>query len=145
MKYCNKCDTTKSLENFSKNKTAHDGKQNWCKICKNEANKVWENKNPGKANARAKAWDQANPGKASAKTAKRRAAKLKATVPWADKEAIERMYIIARFLTDKVGEPHHVDHIVPLQGKNICGFHVEYNLNVISAKDNCSKSNKFDQ
>jgi hypothetical protein len=90
-----------------------------------------------------KKWSAENKGKVNAISARRRAAKLNATPAWADKEAIDRMYIVSNFLTNKLDEPHHVDHVIPLQGKNICGLHVEYNLDVIPAVDNLSKGNKI--
>ena len=40
---------------------------------------------------------------------------------------------------------YHVDHRIPLQGKNVCGLHVAENLRVILARDNLRKHNKFVQ
>jgi 5-methylcytosine-specific restriction endonuclease McrA len=68
--------------------------------------------------------------------ASRRAAKLQATVSWADKELIKDMYLEAEYFQMEV------DHIVPLQGKNVSGLHWEGNLQLLSAKDNRIKSNK---
>lgn len=47
----------------------------------------------------------------------------------------------------KAGEPNgipfEVDHIIPLNGKNVCGFHMVENLHVITKTDNRTKSNKL--
>lgn len=79
----------------------------------------------------------------AAKDSKRRAAKLNAYVPWADQEKIRAIYQEAQEKTKSTGIQHHVDHIIPLQGKNICGLHVETNLQVITEKENLRKSNNF--
>ena len=78
-------------------------------------------------------------------TARRRAVKLKATPSWADKEAIKLKYSFAKFLeyTTMGLIKYHVDHIVPLKGKLVCGLHCEDNLQVLRAEDNVSKGNTF--
>lgn len=74
---------------------------------------------------------------------KRRAAKVSGTPPWANMNKIEGMYAKAARMTLRTGIVHHVDHIIPLQGKYVCGLHVETNLQVIQASDNLRKKNKF--
>lgn len=37
------------------------------------------------------------------------------------------------------GVPHHVDHIVPIAGKQVCGLHVHWNLRIITQAANVTK------
>ena len=76
--------------------------------------------------------------------AKRRAAKLERTVLWADHWGIKQYYIMVHKLTKLYGMEFQVDHKIPLQGKNVSGFHVENNLQIITAAENAAKCNRFE-
>lgn len=76
--------------------------------------------------------------------AKRRAFKLQRTPSWADMEAIKVIYRQARMLSTGTGVPHHVDHKVPLQGKQVSGLHVHQNLQILTGSENSKKSNRFE-
>jgi hypothetical protein len=100
-------------------------------------------KNRDRENMLAREWKKNNPAKAVALTAKRNAVKLQAIPAWADLEKIEAIYEKARNLSAETGIRHHVDHIVPLQSKWVCGLHCEANLQILPAYENQSKSNRF--
>lgn len=81
-----------------------------------------------------------------AAAAKRRAARTRATPPWFDADmawAVAQAYELAQLRKQQLGGDWHIDHAVPLRGKNVCGLHVPWNLQVILAEENVSKSNKF--
>ena len=88
-------------------------------------------------------WKEENHEKLAAYRAKRRAVKLQATVAWADASKIEDIYAERNRLTEETGIEHHVDHIIPLQGVNVCGLHCEHNLQVLTATENLQKSNRL--
>lgn len=87
-------------------------------------------------------WCEANKDKLAAKAAARRALKMQATPAWADVDAIGAFYAEARRLTRETGIAHHVDHIVPLKSKLVCGLHCEANLQVLPGAANLSKGNR---
>lgn len=157
MKTCTKCGVDKPLLEFSKHTCKKDGLRSNCKVCEkaylvanHEAQllrqKSWRENNRKAHNDGSSLWRQNNRDKVNAHKAKRRAAKLQATPPWLNKEdlvAIQQLYTIANQLTELNGAVHHVDHIIPLQGKTVCGLHVLWNLRVLEGTENMSKSNRL--
>jgi hypothetical protein len=79
-------------------------------------------------------------------TNKRYTAKKQRLPIWLTKEnelQIKAMYTLASSLNKSTGVQWHVDHIIPLQGKNVSGLHVPWNLQILPASINRSKGNKF--
>ncbi len=72
-----------------------------------------------------------------ARGAEYRAKKKKASPKWTNKEELKNLYI-------NCPANYHVDHIIPLTHKDVCGLHVPWNLQYLSSSDNISKGNSFD-
>jgi hypothetical protein len=150
MKTCYKCKETKEISSFYKNKTKKDKLDTSCKECSKQRYYLWRDQNYKKAleynRQSAFKWRNENPDKNTAKTARYNAKKLKATPSWLtneQKSQIESVYWLARLQQELTDEQYHVDHIVPLRGKTVCGLHVPWNLQVMSAKENMTKGNKL--
>jgi hypothetical protein len=79
-----------------------------------------------------------NPHIKNIANAKRRAAKLKATPKFANLNKIKEIY-------KNCPKGYHVDHIVPLKSKLVCGLHVEWNLQYLTQSANSFKSNKLNE
>lgn len=77
----------------------------------------------------------------------RKAQVKKATPSWLtedQKKEISRLHWLTRDLEVVTGEKYQVDHIVPLQGKEVCGLHVPWNLQILPSDINLSKGNRFE-
>lgn len=114
---------------------------------KTQRDRVYHAANRSKRLAQMATWLAKNMDVHNAGEAKRHAQKLKATPAWAEDEyeqlVIVEMYDLARRKTELTGIIWHVDHIVPLQSKRVCGLHCMANLRVITKAENCSKQNRF--
>jgi len=135
-KQCKKCNEVKDLSQFHK-KYGKPIAQ--CNICRNSLNRQYYCSNKLNINEHHKQFYKQNKGKRNAIWAKRKAAKLQRTPKWLTEQQLSEI----RKLYETCPKGYHVDHIVPLQGKNVSGLHVPWNLQVIPAKDNIKKSNKF--
>ncbi len=158
-KTCSSCEEMKNPLHFGKNKSKPDGLHDTCKVCKSvmgkdlykrektrilDNNKNWRDNNKNKVLDRSQRYYKANKQSFIARSAKRRALKLQATLPLTaeQEQQIQDFYWLAKDLELVSGQKYHVDHIVPLQGDNVCGLHVPWNLQVLPADINLSKGNK---
>ena len=118
----------------------------------NEASKNWYSRNKDskefkdKNSRKTKEWSAKNPHKVLEQSARKRATKLQRMPAWLtddDKWIISEFYRLAKDRTKLHGFQWHVDHIIPLRGKNVSGLHVPSNLQVVEKQINLTKSNKF--
>lgn len=87
-------------------------------------------------------YSKQKPQFANCKESRRRARKLQATPNWANDAAILAVYEECQRISTETGVIHHVDHIVPLISKVVCGLHCESNLEVLTGFENMRKGNR---
>lgn len=92
---------------------------------------------------RAKKWAKDHSEIMAARAMQRLTLQRQATPLWANLELIFSFYQEAKNRGVETGIKWHVDHIVPIKSKLVCGLHVESNLRVIPASENIAKSNRY--
>jgi 5-methylcytosine-specific restriction endonuclease McrA len=98
--------------------------------------KRWEENNKEKRKLWLSEYYQKNKTKYRSRAARRRCQMRMATPAWVN---IEQLH----FIYAECPEKHHVDHIIPISGKTVCGLHVPWNLQYLTASENIAKSNKL--
>jgi hypothetical protein len=111
---------------YQENKKAHSNRT-----------KRWVEQNKERMQKIRKEWENNNLQRVRFKNSKRRAIKKRSIPNWANKEELYQVYL-------NCPKGKHVDHIIPISNKNVCGLHVPWNLQYLDIEQNCRKSNKFD-
>jgi hypothetical protein len=88
-----------------------------------------------RARAKSAQWKKDNREKNNAFNACRKKRVKQATPSWVNMEEIYKIYL-------NRPEGYHVDHIIPINGKDVSGLHVPWNLQYLPKAENLSKSNK---
>jgi hypothetical protein len=166
VKTCKRCKQEKPFDAFGNAKCRKDGLDWHCRQCKAELYQKLDKKkrsewrrnhylqnqerelavcekyreiNRDKRNDYIRLYYKQYPAKGAAKTAKYRYTKLKATPIWITKEQlkeIEKIY-------ESCPKGHEVDHIIPIQGKQVRGLHVPWNLQYLPSRLNKRKGNRI--
>lgn len=114
VKHCARCKETWPVDNFRKNSSQKSGYNTYCKKCHQETTSSTQ----------------------SGRQSEYKTNKLHRTVPWSELSKIKEFY-------NNCPSGHHVDHIIPLNGKVVSGLHVLNNLQYLPAQENCAKGNKY--
>lgn len=107
-----------------------------------EINAAWRKNNPDRARENSKRWQEDNREQHLAYRrfvrVQKRLIIAQQTPIWASVEEIKNIY-------NNCPINMTVDHVVPLKGKDVCGLHVEYNLQYLSLSHNSRKGNRWNE
>jgi len=165
MKYCYRCDETKPFTSFGKNKRKKDGYSTECKECKSEQDRKYREANIEKirqqkkeayeadrVNHKRMAWTEwvakRKENAVGEQVIKNKHSALRRTqmrnqeLSELDEFVLQEAYSLSALRSKTTGFKWSVDHIVPLFHKQACGLNNAFNVQVVPAVWNSSKSNK---
>lgn len=125
----------------SKKKWAENNREKQREISLN-----WLKNNPDKFAKIKKKWRDNNRDKLSIYKRNRRASIINAKPKWFsefDEFVVTEASNLVSSRLKATGIVWHVDHMIPLRAKNVCGLHLANNIQVIPAKLNASKRNNM--
>ena len=133
-KKCTCCLQELGLLSFHKDKTTKTGYETTCKSCTSERNKKWVRENKGLSQAKSRLKE----------IRKMSGNRVPHWLTESDLLAMKCIYQVAAMRNVNSDIRWSVDHIIPLNGKTVCGLHVPSNLQVIPLSENLSKRNKYE-
>jgi len=120
---------------------------NICRQCAYASTSKWKTENKAKHAELCKTWGAKNPGYYAASAMLVYLRRRNAVPKWLDRDDIwwmREVYALAALRTEVTGFAWQVDHIVPVNGVNVCGLRVPLNLQVIPAVLNACKGNTYE-
>lgn len=147
---CKACRSARNNQWHAEN--SQRAKENHAKWSKHNAahvssyNKRVRETNPTRHSLNYRRWARENSAYLATKQNMRRLSNMRATPSWLspiDMARMEEFYEISAAKSMQTGIPYEVDHIVPLKGETVCGLHVPWNFQLLTAPENASKKNKL--
>ena len=144
---CLVTDLPQMVENFHNYHRGYLGKSAICKVCERRRQEVRYKNTSESKKSYARDYRKLNPHKVREWASKSRLIKRNATPKWTEdfSNEISEYYLHAKDCEMVTGEVYEVDHIIPLQGKGVCGLHVPWNLQVLPRDLNRKKGNSCEE
>ena len=143
MKICRICQQSKPFGAFKDLPNGRLGLHPWCRECLSAYNKARYRgaQPPSPASAASIHPVIQSPGRVLASNEHAKYRKTGHAPPWSTAEDTSGFYEAAA----RTPARYTVDHIVPIKGKDVCGLHVAWNLQLLTYGENLRKRKQYHQ